>query len=306
MLLATLFFCFLLSFSYAQEKAIAEFEDVKIDYYDSGSDKTPLVFIHGDSRDGSQYDNFISNFENSHRIITYSRRGYGKSYSDNDSKGVKTDVDDLLKLLTFLSIDKAVFIGNSYAGSMMTYLAENHPERNIGQIYLAGNPGFSFKEIIEKDSLDSYKMMFWAQGGEEYANESVESITSYQPLYLTEGKEIPNVQALGFLNSNNQRGIENMNMILMYASAPERIKYDEPKKFFQKVSSDEEVKAEVEDYFDNTVKPLLTADVQKWIASFPSLKIVNLDVRAVTGYKFERNPELVTNHIKEFLLSLKE
>lgn len=306
MLIGTLFFCFLLSFSYAQEKAIVELEDVKIEYYDSGGDKTPLFFLHGDSRDGSQYDSFISNFENSHRIITYSRRGYGNSTSENKLKGVETDVDDLLNFLTYLKIDKAVFIGNSYAGFMMTYLAENHPEKNIGQIYLAGNPGFSFKEIIEKDSLNSYKMMFWAQGGEEYADQSIESITSYQPQYITNGTEIPNVPALGFLNANNQRGIENMNMILLYASAPERIKYDEPKKFFQKVSSEQKIKTEVEDYFDNTVKPLLTADVQNWIDSFPSLKVVNLNVRAVTGYEFERNPELVESHIKEFLASLKE
>ncbi|MDY2586930.1 alpha/beta fold hydrolase [Winogradskyella aquimaris] len=302
----TLLLCFLISLSYGQEKTIAELEDVKIEYYDSGGDKTPLVFLHGDSRDGSQYDNFISNFEDSNRIITYSRRGYGKSSSDSKSNQVETDVDDLLNLLTFLEIDKAVFIGNSYAGFMMTYLAENHPEKNIGQIYLAGNPGFSFKEIIEKDPLNSYKMMFWAQGGEEYADESIESITSYQPQYITKETEIPNVPALGFLNADNQRGIENMNIILLYASAPERIEYDEPKKFFQKVSSEEKIKSEVKDYFENTVKPLLTADVENWVDSFPSLKIVNLDVRAVTGYEFERNPELVTSHIKEFLVSLKE
>lgn len=302
----TLLFCFLISSSYGQEKSIIELEDVKIEYYDSGGDKTPLVFLHGDSRDGRQYDNFIPNFEDSYRIITYSRRGYGKSSSDSKSKGVQIDVDDLLKLLTFLKIDKAVFIGNSYAGFMMTYLAENHPEKNIGQIYLAGNPGFSFKEIIEKDTLNSYKMMFWAQGGEEYADESIASITSYQPKYITKGTEIPNVPALGFLNTNNQRGIENMNMILLYGSAPERIEYDEPKKFFQKVSSEQNIKSEVEDYFENTVKPLLMADVENWVNSFPSLKIVNLDVRVVTGYEFERNPELVERHIKEFLAGLKE
>ena len=137
--------------------------------------------------------------------------------------------------MTFLKIDKAAFIGNSYAGYIMTYLAENHPEKNIGQIYLAGNPGFNFKHILEKDSLDSYKMMFWAQGGKDYANNTAESLTSYQPEYITKENEIPDIPALGFLNNDNMRGIENMNMILMFASEPDRIEYEEPKKFFKKV-----------------------------------------------------------------------
>jgi pimeloyl-ACP methyl ester carboxylesterase len=302
----TLLFLITISSVLAQEMKIAALDQVSIEYYDSEGKKTPLVFIHGDSRDGSQYDNFTSNFEESNRIITFSRRGYGKSKATNDKKGIATDVTDLLNLMAFLKIDKAVFIGNSYAGFMMTYLAENHPEKNIGQIYLAGNPGFNFKDIIEKDSLDSYKMMFWAQGGKDYMNESIESLTSYQPEYITKEKEIPNIPALGFLNNDNMRGIENMNMILMYASAPDRIEYEEPKKFFQKVASDSETKQQVEDYFANTVKPLLIEDTEKWIKYFPSLKIVNLGTPMVTGYEFERTPELVIKPIKAFLNNLKK
>jgi pimeloyl-ACP methyl ester carboxylesterase len=293
-----------MSSAFGQNMKIVELVEVSIEYYDTKTEKTPLVFIHGDSRDGSQYDNFKSNFEDSNRVITYSRRGYGKSKANNEKKGIATDVADLINLLTFLKIDKAVFIGNSYAGFMMTYLAENHPEINIGQIYLAGNPGFNQKLILERDSLDSYKMMFWAQGGEDYANNTIELTTSYQPEYIINEKEITNIPALGFLNNDNMRGIENMNMILMYASAPDRIEHEEPKKFFQKVASDEETKQQVQDYFTNTVKPLLIEDSEKWIKYFPSLQVVNLDKPIVTGYEFESSPELVVKPIRDFLYSL--
>ena len=304
--LLTFSLIFFVSVSYGQDKKMAELKDASLEYYDLGGEGVPLIFIHGDSRDISQYDEFILNFEESNRIIGYGRRGYGNSKAKNQEKGLQADANDLLQLMAYLEIDKAVFIGNSYAGFLMTHLAENYPEKCIGQIYLAGNPGATFKNIIAKDTLNAHKMMFWAQAGEDYANETVKFNTSFSPNYPQEGYTIPNVPALGFLNSNNTRGIENMNVILIYAQRADNIPYEEPKVFFKKIASDSLLIKQVEQFDKDVVKPNLIQDSKMWVESFPSLQIVNLPIPFVTGYEFERKPELIIEPIQNFLNSLKK
>lgn len=287
----------------AQDIKSADLDGVTLEYFDTGGEKTPLLFIHGDSRDINQYNEFITNFTDSHRVISYSRRGYGNSKAATSETGKKADAEDLMKLMDYLEVEKAIFIGNSYAGILMTYLAENHSDRNIAQIYLAGNPGFNFHKILTEDPLDAHKMMLWAQGGEEYAYDIIES-SAYQPEFVTKGTPLPDIPALGFLNNQNMRGIENMNMIMLYSSAPERIQYEEPKAFFEKLAADPEMQKEVNSYFEESVKPNLILDNKKWLESFPSLKIVNLDIPRISGYEFEMAPELIVGHIQEFLETL--
>lgn len=290
--------------SYCQTETMAELKDVSIQYWDFGGKGNPLIFIHGDSRAGSQFNYFAKEFSATNHIVTYARRGYGKSKAHNQEKGIDADANDLMKLMEFLDIEKAVFIGNSYAGFLMTYLAENHKDKIIAQIYLAGNPGYMFNKIIENDTIGAYKMMFWAQGGEDYANYTITRTMTELPDYITINKQLPNIPALGFLNESNTRGMENENPILLYSDYADRIKFNEPKAFFKKVANDSLLQNRIKAFDTEVVKPYLIEDSKKWLESFPSLQIINLNIPTVTGYEFEKSPELITEYIKKFLNKL--
>ena len=48
-------------------------------YYDSAGDGLPLILVHGSAVDGSTWDGVLPDLARDHRVITYDRRGYGRS-----------------------------------------------------------------------------------------------------------------------------------------------------------------------------------------------------------------------------------
>jgi 3-oxoadipate enol-lactonase len=103
---------------------------IEIYYVDVGaSDAPPIVLIHGFPLSNEMWTPQIEILEKRSRVIAYDLRGHGMSGIGDGQYVLEFFVDDLVGLLDFLKIRKAVFCGLSMGGYIALRTAERSPER---------------------------------------------------------------------------------------------------------------------------------------------------------------------------------
>ncbi len=98
--------------------------DTELYYEDHGSGQ-PVVLIHGYPLDGSSWEKQTNaRLEAGYRVITYDRRGFGKSTKTTRGYDYDTFAADLNTLLNRLEIHNAVLVGFSMGtGEVARYLS---------------------------------------------------------------------------------------------------------------------------------------------------------------------------------------
>ncbi len=97
--------------------------DIEIYYEDHGGGQ-PVVLIHGYPLSGRAWDKQVpALLEAGHRVITYDRRGFGKSSQPASGYDYDTFAADLAALLENLDLSDAVLVGHSMGtGEVTRYL----------------------------------------------------------------------------------------------------------------------------------------------------------------------------------------
>ena len=109
-------------------------------YYEESGRGSPVIFVHGHSFDRTQWAPQIAALEQSHRIIRYDLRGYGRS--DMPAEADTTlHADDLLGLMNRLNIKRAHLVGLSLGGFVVTDFLALHSDR-VDTATLAGGDIF--------------------------------------------------------------------------------------------------------------------------------------------------------------------
>ncbi len=103
-------------------------DDVEICYRDEGSGQ-PLVFLHAFPLDQTMWDDQVSHFSASYRVITLDWRGFGKSSLGEGPSTMAAFASDLTALLDFLRIESAVICGLSMGGYAAMSFLRNHSDR---------------------------------------------------------------------------------------------------------------------------------------------------------------------------------
>ena len=98
--------------------------DIELYYEDHGSGQ-PVVLIHGYPLDGSSWEKQTAALlEAGYRVITYDRRGFGKSSKTTDGYDYDTFAADLNTVLDTLDLRDAVLVGFSMGtGEVARYLS---------------------------------------------------------------------------------------------------------------------------------------------------------------------------------------
>jgi non-heme chloroperoxidase len=94
-------------------------------YYEDHGSGQPIVLIHGYPLSGRAWDKQVPVLaEAGYRVITYDRRGFGKSSQPLNSYDYNTFAADLHALIEALDLDDAILIGHSMGtGEIVRYLA---------------------------------------------------------------------------------------------------------------------------------------------------------------------------------------
>jgi non-heme chloroperoxidase len=115
-------------------------KNTKVHVEDSGGPGRPVVLIHGWPLSGESWSGQVGALkEAGFRVITYDRRGFGRS--DKPSKGYDYDTlaDDLDGVMQELDVNDATFVGFSMGGGEVVRYISRHGESRIRSIVLAGS-----------------------------------------------------------------------------------------------------------------------------------------------------------------------
>jgi non-heme chloroperoxidase len=110
---------------------------VRLEVLDWGGSGRPLVLL-GCYLTAHVYDEFAPKLTSQFHVYGITRRGIGASDKPAIGYAVQRSADDLLEVLDSLNAQKAVLVGNSCAGQVVTMFASQHSDRLSGIVYLDG------------------------------------------------------------------------------------------------------------------------------------------------------------------------
>ena len=125
-------------------------------YYEDHGEGQPVVLIHGFPLNGASWEKQIPGLlEAGHRVITYDRRGFGKSSQPTVGYDYDTFAADLNTLLEQLDLDDAVLAGFSMGtGEVIRYLSTYGSARVRKAALLGTIPPFVLKRDDNPEGVD--------------------------------------------------------------------------------------------------------------------------------------------------------
>jgi len=134
--------------------------DIQVNYHDQGQGE-PVILLHGSGAGVTAW----ANWRNAIPMLAETRRalapdlvgfGYTQTPADYEYKHLETWIDQIIRFMDALDIEKADFIGNSFGGSLALALAVQYPQR-IGRMVLMGSGGQPFTVSENLMKLWGYK-----------------------------------------------------------------------------------------------------------------------------------------------------
>jgi pimeloyl-ACP methyl ester carboxylesterase len=128
---------------------------IELYYEDHGSGK-PVVLIHGWPLSGASWEKQTAALlAAGYRVITYDRRGFGRSSQPATGYEYDTFADDLHKLVTALDLRDFALVGFSMgSGEVARYIGRFGTERVSRVVFLAGVPPFLLKTPDNQSGVD--------------------------------------------------------------------------------------------------------------------------------------------------------
>ena len=115
---------------------------IKFHYLDWGkSDNPPILMLHGLAQTSRTWDLVALALSNNYRSITIDQRGHGDSgWSTNQDYSHNTLLEDTIKIIDKLNLDKFVLVGFSMGGKIALSYAENHSNRLSAMVVVDSGP----------------------------------------------------------------------------------------------------------------------------------------------------------------------
>jgi non-heme chloroperoxidase len=125
-------------------------------YYEDHGSGRPVVLIHGYPLSGASWEKqTIALVAAGHRVITYDRRGFGKSSQPATGYDYDTFTDDLRKLITTLELRDVALVGFSMGGGEVArYFGKYGSDGVRKAAILGGVPPYLLKAADNAEGVD--------------------------------------------------------------------------------------------------------------------------------------------------------
>ncbi len=129
--------------------------DIELYYEDHGSGD-PVVLIHGYPLSGASWEKQVSALLSAgHRVITYDRRGFGKSSQPTTGYNYDTFAEDLHKLVTHLKLRDFALVGFSMGGGEVARYIGKYGSKGVSKaVVIGGIPPYLLKTADNSDGVD--------------------------------------------------------------------------------------------------------------------------------------------------------
>jgi non-heme chloroperoxidase len=113
-------------------------------YYEDHGSGSPVVLIHGYPLSGRAWDKQVpALLDDGHRVVTYDRRGFGKSSQPTTGYDYDTFANDLHRLMETLDLTDATLVGHSMGtGEVTRYLGRYGSARVARGVLISPIPPF--------------------------------------------------------------------------------------------------------------------------------------------------------------------
>ena len=126
-------------------------------YYEDHGSGQPVVLIHGYPLSGASWEKQMSVLLDArYRVITYDRRGFGKSSQPTEGYNYDTFAADLQELITQLKLDEFILVGFSMGGGEIArYFGKYGPKGVSKAVIIGGVPPFLLKTDDNPEGVDA-------------------------------------------------------------------------------------------------------------------------------------------------------
>jgi non-heme chloroperoxidase len=146
--------------------------NIDLYYEDHGSGK-PVVLIHGYPLSGASWEKQVAALlKGGYRVITYDRRGFGKSSQPTEGYNYDTFAEDLHKLIAHLKLQEFTLIGFSMGGGEIARYFGKYGSKGADKaVIIGGVPPFLLKTDDNPEGLDArvFESIQSAISGDRYA-----------------------------------------------------------------------------------------------------------------------------------------
>ena len=125
-------------------------------YYEDHGSGQPVVLIHGYPLSGASWERQVPVLLNAgHRVITYDRRGFGKSSQPTTGYNYDTFAEDLRKLITHLDLHDFSLVGFSMGGGEVARYLGKYGSKGVNKaVIISGIPPFLLKTPGNLEGID--------------------------------------------------------------------------------------------------------------------------------------------------------
>ena len=129
--------------------------DIDLYYEDHGSGN-PVVLIHGYPLSGASWEKQLPVLlDTGHRVITYDRRGFGKSSQPTTGYNYDTFAEDLHKIVTHLKLRDFALVGFSMGGGEVARYFGKYGSQGVSKaIFISSVPPFLLKTPDNPEGVD--------------------------------------------------------------------------------------------------------------------------------------------------------
>ena len=129
--------------------------DIELYYEDHGSG-SPIILIHGYPLSGASWEKQVPVLlAAGHRVITYDRRGFGKSSQPTAGYNYDAFAEDLHKLIAHLQLKDFALCGFSMGGGEVARYLGKYGSKGVSKaVIVAGVPPFLLKTADNPEGLD--------------------------------------------------------------------------------------------------------------------------------------------------------
>jgi len=129
--------------------------DIELYYEDHGAGDA-VVLIHGYPLSGASWEKQIpSLLATGHRVVTYDRRGFGKSSQPTAGYNYDTFAEDLHKLVTHLKLRDFALVGFSMGGGEVARYLGKYGSKGVSKaVFISSVPPFLLKTPDNPEGVD--------------------------------------------------------------------------------------------------------------------------------------------------------
>lgn len=129
---------------------------IELYYEDHGSGK-PVIFIHGYPLSGASWEKQVpALLDQGYRVITYDRRGFGKSSQPTGGYHYDTFAEDLHKVITHLNLQDFALVGFSMGGGEIARYFGKYGSAGVSKaVIIGGVPPFLLKTDDNPEGVEA-------------------------------------------------------------------------------------------------------------------------------------------------------